>query len=107
MKEPTSTEMRVIMEYLGACYRRAKRKTDIRRRCGSVREDDPVYRSDMNLIYMVERTLADCQASTRNIIQHDYLQVSDPEWYKVFYSDSVYFRNRKLAIKEYIEKLEM
>lgn len=107
IKDKTYEEMKGIMKYIGKIYKRAKKRVDVLHFNNCIEENWPVYDNDTQLIHLIDRTLLDCSNDTKNIIRHDYLQLSNPHWYESYYSRSSYYRLKKKAIEEFLGSLNI
>lgn len=72
-----------------------------------VQENQKIYDNDRDLIHLIDCTLKDCGRDTRCIIRHEYLENSEPNWYKKFFSKSAFYRLKKAAINEFIHCLNI
>ena len=106
-KSMTESAKRKVAERIGALYRKSLKHMDIMSNTDCIREGTAVFRSEADLVYLVDRALQDCSRDTRFIIRNDYLKVSDPYWYEEFYSRSTYYRLKKEAISEFLESLDI
>ena len=107
VNEMPDSDKRKILEYLGKCYRRGKMIMDVSNFSSRTAENSALYNANLNYVYLIDRALSECSANTRNIIRHDYLTNSDPDWYKEYYSESMFYRYKKSAVSEFLEKLNI
>ena len=100
-------EKRKIIKYIGDIYLKAQKRVDVLHFNNCIEENWAVYDNDTQLIHLIDRTLLDCSNDTKNIIRHDYLEVSNSHWYESYYSRSSYYRLKKKAIEEFLNNLNI
>lgn len=106
-KKLSPSSKRKLVERIGSCYRRSRKRQDLMNNTGCIRENARLYHADADLIYLVDRTLKDCTKDTQNIIRHEFLEVSDPYWYEAYYSRSTFYRLKREAIDEFLKSQDI
>ena len=105
--ELSESAKRKVVERFGVMYRRALKRMDILENTGCICEDAAGYRSEADLVFLVNRALEDCSQDTQCIIKNEYLKVSDPYWYEQYYTRSTYYRLKREAVDEFVESLDI
>ena len=100
-----SAENENLTRKIGETYRYCKKQIDYFEYAGCVRENQKVYDDNRALIKLVDLSLENCTQTTRQIIRRQYLEISDTEWYRDYYSSSTYYRLRRKAVEEFLNSL--
>lgn len=106
-KDLTYEEQLTLIRCIGEVYQRSRKRMDIYEYENTVMENKKTYDSDAQLMYFVDRALKDCSANTKCIIRHEFLEKNKSEWYRNFFSKSAYYRNRKVAVEEFLRCLNI
>ncbi|MBR2066784.1 MAG: hypothetical protein IJ875_00720 [Solobacterium sp.] len=104
-KGKSYTEMKKIVMYIGGLYKRSKKRADLMRYHNVVEENRTIYDDDAQLLHLIDRTLQDCNKNTALIIRKDYLDNHIDKWHEHYFARSTYYRLKRTAIQEFLEKL--
>lgn len=96
----------IMMAYLARNYRRCLMRLDLCRMEG-ISEARLTYNADHSYVCLIERALADCSPSTRQIINEEFLHKTDKDWYLGYWSRTTFYRKRKEAIGEFLHCLHI
>ena len=96
-----------LTAYMGEVYQKSKKRMDVYDYVCSDNRNNLLYEGDRNWIYVVDRCLKDCSASTRFIIRNEFLEKKNAEWYEKYFSRSVYYRLKKEAVEEFSHSLDI
>ena len=99
-------EAEIMMAYLARNYRRSLMRLDLCRMEG-ISESRLIYEADHSYVCLIERALADCSPSTRQIINEEFLHKKDKDWYLGYWSRTTVYRKRKEAIGEFLHCLHI
>ena len=95
-----------LMNHIGDAYRGSLRRIDLAEKHGAAYSSGAIA-DDYALRTYVERALKDCSSQTRLITTRDFLEVNDPHWYRLYFSQSSYYRARRKAVDEYLHNLDL
>lgn len=95
-----------LMNHIGDAYRGSKRRIDLAEKHGA-RFSSKAIEDDYALRSCVERALKDCSRQTQLITTRDFLEVNDRHWYRLYFSQSSYYRLRRKAVDEYLHNLDI
>ena len=95
-----------LATYMGEIYQKSRKRMDVYDYVSSENRNSLLVNGDRNWVYIVDRCLKDCSASTRFIIQNEFLEKKNPDWYEKYFSRSVYYRMKKEAVEEFIQSLD-
>ena len=87
----TPEEIEILSKAVGDAYRSCRTRK--------------IYEEDLALVTIVDLSLENCSRVSQLIIRKEFLEVSDKKWFLEFFSKSTFYRNRKKAMKEFIENL--
>ena len=104
IEDMSARELNSIMKYLSGIYKRAKKRSDLADY--SHAGPSEMYRYDRQLIYLIDRTLADCSRQNSMILRRTYFENDDSEWYTEFLSPSAFYRLKKEASVEFLNCLD-
>ena len=96
-----------ILRSIGRLYRRSCRRIDLSEMIGENSPGNAAQKEDYDLKALIERTLLDCSKTTRLIADNEFLHICERNWYRVYFSQSVYYRLRRKAVDEFLECLEI
>ena len=95
-----------LMYRIGDVYRSSRRRLDIEAAAGrSIRTE--ALRDDLEMKMLMERTLADCCPNTRLITTKDFLEIPRKGWYRMYFSQSQYYRLKHKAVDEFLHCLDL
>lgn len=95
-----------LMNHIGDAYRGSLRRIDLAEKHGARYSSDTIA-DDYALRAYVERALKDCSSQTQLIATRDFLEVSERSWYRLYFSQSSYYRLRRKAVDEYLHNLDL
>ena len=101
----TPEENEILSKAVGDAYRSCRTRMKYYERMESVSENRKIYEEDLALVTIVDLSLENCSRVSQLIIRKEFLEVSDKKWFLEFFSKSTFYRNRKKAMKEFIENL--
>lgn len=105
MKDDKYATQKILLKSIGRCYRDSKRRMDLCEMEHTVQRNLSQYRNDASFVGYIDRVLKDCDERTRLIIRNEYLQKPKQDWYEGIYSKSAYYRNKKIAVKQFDQVL--
>ena len=101
----TPEEMIVLSKAVGETYRCCKTRMKYYERMSCVAENMKAYQDDLALVTIVDLSLENCSRVSQLIIRKEFLEISEKKWYLEFFSKTTFYRNKKKAVKEFIENL--
>ncbi len=101
----TPEEMMILSKAVGETYRSCKQRMKYYERMACVAENRKAYQDDLALVTIVDLSLENCSRVSQLIIRKEFLEISDKKWYLEFFSKTTFYRNKKKAVKEFIENL--
>ncbi len=101
----TPEEMMIMSKAVGETYRCCKTRMKYYERMAIVSENQKEYQDDLALVTIVDLTLENCSRVSQLIIRKEFLEINDKNWYMEFFSRTTFYRNKKKAVKEFIENL--
>ena len=106
-KSLTYSQQICIMKYLGDLYRASVRRIERAAESRSTAVHSQMYNDDCQLKSYMERTLRDCSPNTQLITSHEFFENSPSDWYRVYYSQTTYYRLKKKAVGEFLHCLDI
>lgn len=94
-----------LVQKIGEEYKTSRVKVNSSCYGSTIHDNRRNYIYPREYMYNVDEALLNCSLDTRHIIMHDYLMVSDKQWYLAFYSRTTYYRLKRIAVTEFLRCL--
>ena len=90
--------MEIIVQNIAAVYRKCQAAIQSRH----THADETEISYEARYIDTVDRMLACCEKHTRLIIRKSYLETDEKQWFRQYFSEGTYRREKRKALKEFV-----